>query len=75
MPELPVLNAREALGALRRAGFVERRSTSGHRILRHPESKRTVSVPAHAGDLHRGTVAAIVRASGLTPEEFVALLA
>ncbi len=74
MPELPVVNAREMMAALRRAGFVERRSTGGHAIFRHPGSGRVVSGPVHGGDLRVGTTAAIVRQSGLSTEEFIALL-
>lgn len=59
---------------MRRAVFVERRSTGGHRILRHPVTRRLVSVPSHPGDLRTGTVASIVRQSGLTAERFVDLL-
>jgi predicted RNase H-like HicB family nuclease/predicted RNA binding protein YcfA (HicA-like mRNA interferase family) len=57
-----------------RAGFVERRATGGHCILRHPVTGRIASVPSHPEDLRTGTIAHILDQAGLTVEEFRALL-
>ena len=62
------------VAALRRAGFVEERQTGSHLILRHPERRAKVSVPLHNRDLGRGIMLALIRAAGLTPEEFANLL-
>lgn len=75
MPKLPVVSGKEAVRALERAGFVFRRQTGGHMILRHPKTKVTVPVPVHAGrDLKPGTLRAILRDADLTIEEFRRLL-
>jgi predicted RNA binding protein YcfA (HicA-like mRNA interferase family) len=49
MPRLPRLRGREALAALRRAGFVVLRVKGSHHFLRHPDGRRTV-VPIHVGE-------------------------
>jgi predicted RNA binding protein YcfA (HicA-like mRNA interferase family) len=74
MPSLPRVNARQVLAALKRAGFVERRSTGGHRVLRHPLTGRIAVVPVHAGDLRPGTLASILDQAGLAVDEFLELL-
>lgn len=75
MAELPALSGEEVVKALKRVGFVFRRQTGSHVILRHPESKVTVPVPVHGGkDLPPGTLRAIIRDAGLTVEEFQRLL-
>lgn len=71
MPKLPIVSGEETVRALERAGFVFRRQTGGHKILRHPEMKITVPVPIHGGkDLRPGTLRGIIRDAGLTVEEF-----
>jgi len=76
MAGLPVVNGRQAIRALMRAGFVVDRIVGSHHVLTHPQDRRrTVTVPVHAGrDLKRGTVRSIVRQAGLSVEEFVDLL-
>jgi predicted RNA binding protein YcfA (HicA-like mRNA interferase family) len=74
MPSLPDVNARQVLAALKRAGYLERRSTGGHRILRHPDGGRIAVVPVHTGDLRPGTLASILDQAGLSVEEFLELL-
>jgi predicted RNA binding protein YcfA (HicA-like mRNA interferase family) len=73
---LPVVNGRRVIQALKRAGFVVDRIVGSHHVLAFPgDPARTVSVPVHAGqDLKPGTLRAIIRQTGFTVEEFVALL-
>ena len=73
---LPVATAREVLAALRRAGFVVDRVAGSHYILAHPDIPATaVTVPFHGSrSLKPGTLRNIIRQSGLTVEEFRALL-
>lgn len=75
-PGLPVVNGRQVVRALERAGFVVERVTGSHHLLVHPgNTHRTVIVPVHAGrDLKPGTLRAIIRQAGLTIEGFRALL-
>jgi predicted RNA binding protein YcfA (HicA-like mRNA interferase family) len=73
---LPVVNGRQVIRALVRAGFVVDRIAGSHHVLTYPqEPRRTVTVPVHAGrDLKRGTLRSIIRQAGFTVEEFVDLL-
>ncbi|HEY4859574.1 MAG TPA: type II toxin-antitoxin system HicA family toxin [Xanthobacteraceae bacterium] len=73
---LPVVNGRQVLRALAKAGFVVDRIVGSHHVLVHPrDSKRTVTVPVHAGrDLKQGTLRSIIRRAGFTVTEFIALL-
>ena len=73
---LPVVNGKEVVRALNRAGFVVERIVGSHHVLVHPEDpRRAVTVPVHGGrDLKPGTLRAIIRQTGLTVEEFGRLL-
>jgi predicted RNA binding protein YcfA (HicA-like mRNA interferase family) len=73
---LPVVNGRDVIRGLSRAGFVVDRIVGSHHVLMHPsDSRRTVSVPVHGGrDLKPGTLRAIIRQAGFTVEEFADLL-
>lgn len=74
MPKLPVLSGEEAVKALRRVGYQFDRQTGSHLILRRTEPPfRRLTVPNHK-EIARGTLRAIIRQSGLTPEEFLSLL-
>jgi predicted RNA binding protein YcfA (HicA-like mRNA interferase family) len=72
---LPSVTARQAIGALERAGFIVSRMSGSHCRLIHPDDPaRKVTVPVHTGDLRRGTLRAIIAQAGLTVAEFIALL-
>jgi predicted RNA binding protein YcfA (HicA-like mRNA interferase family) len=73
---LPVVNGRQVLRAMIKAGFVVDRVVGSHHVLKHATDIRwTVTVPVHAGkDLKRGTLRSIIRRGGFTIEEFVELL-
>ena len=58
----------QAARALQRRGFVVRRQTGSHLILRHAE--RTVVVPHHKS-LKPGTLKGILEQAGLGLEEFI----
>ena len=74
MPRLNRVNARDMVRALHRAGFEDHHFTGGHLILRHPESRRRVTVPMHPGDLAVGLIHDILEEAGLSVEGFIALL-
>ena len=61
--------AREALAKLQRAGFVIKRQSGSHVVLRHPDGRQTY-VAMHPGDIPTGTFRAILKQSGLSEEEF-----
>ncbi len=61
--------AREVLGKLQRAGFVIKRQSGSHVVLRHPDGRQTyVAMPT--GDVPMGTFRAILKQSGLTEDDF-----
>jgi predicted RNA binding protein YcfA (HicA-like mRNA interferase family) len=61
--------AREVLAKLQRAGFVVRRQSGSHVVLRHADGRQTY-VAMHTGDVPAGTFRSILKQSGLTDEEF-----
>jgi predicted RNA binding protein YcfA (HicA-like mRNA interferase family) len=73
---LPAVNGRRVVQALRRTGFIVDRVVGSHHVLVYPgDPTRTVVIPVHAGrDLKPGTLRAIIRQAGFTPEEFAELL-
>ncbi len=72
----PALSGKAVVKALERAGFQIRRIRGSHHVLVKPGSEpRIVSIPVHGNqDLAKGTLAGIVEESGLSDEEFIALL-
>jgi predicted RNA binding protein YcfA (HicA-like mRNA interferase family) len=73
---LPAVNARRVIRALERAGFVVDRVVGSHYVLAsRNDPGRAVTVPFHGSrDLKPGTLRSIIRQSGLTVAEFVALI-
>jgi predicted RNA binding protein YcfA (HicA-like mRNA interferase family) len=65
------VNGTEAVRALRRLGFVERRQTGSHVILR--QESRTVVVPMHR-PIKPGTLAGLIAQAGVSVEAFCAEL-
>ena len=61
--------AREVLSRLQRAGFVVKRQSGSHVVLRHPDGRQTY-VAMHPGDVPSGTFRAILRQAELTEEAF-----
>lgn len=72
MPKLVPISHRELVRKLRRAGYVEIR-TSRHPVYYLAERDLTIPVPSHPGDVPKGTLRAIIREMGISVEEFNAL--
>lgn len=72
MPKLVPISHRELARKLRRAGYVEIR-TSRHPVYFLAAKNITIPVPSHPGDVPKGTLRAIVREMGVGVEEFNAL--
>lgn len=73
--KLPRITGREVVRALERAGFVFDRQHGSHVILVHPQNRKRVSVPVHAGKIIKpGTLKGILDDAGLSAEEFTPLL-
>ncbi len=74
MSRLPAVKPREAVAALRRAGFVEHHQKGSHLYLWNSQSRRMTTVPQHPGDLKMGTLRAIIKQAGLSEDQFLKLL-
>jgi predicted RNA binding protein YcfA (HicA-like mRNA interferase family) len=61
--------AREVLARLQRAGFVVKRQSGSHVVLRHADGRQTY-VAMHPGDVPSGTFRAILRQAELSEEAF-----
>lgn len=61
--------AKEVLQRLERAGFVVRRQSGSHVVLRHADGRQTY-VAMHTGDLPKGTFRSILKQAEITEEEF-----
>ena len=61
--------AREVLARLQRAGFVIRRQSGSHVVLRHADERQTY-VAMHTKDVPAGTFRSILKQAGLTEDEF-----
>jgi predicted RNA binding protein YcfA (HicA-like mRNA interferase family) len=67
------LSGRQVRAALERAGFVFRRQTGSHMILRRDQPYARVVVPDHK-PLRSGTLRRIIADAGLTVGQFIQLL-
>ncbi len=72
MPALPKLRGRAVVKAFERDGWELVRQKGSHMILVKEGSWATLSVPDHR-EIAPGTLRSLIRASGLTPEQFMAL--
>jgi predicted RNA binding protein YcfA (HicA-like mRNA interferase family) len=67
------LSGREVRAALERAGFVFRRQTGSHMILRRDEPYARAVIPDHK-QVRTGTLRRIIADAGLSVEQFMHLL-
>ena len=74
-PPLPVVSGKEAIRAFAKAGYVESRQRGSHVRLVHSISglRAPLTVPLHK-ELDAGTLRSLIRTSGLSIDEFLALL-
>ena len=73
MSKLPIISGMEAIKAFSRAGWIPHRQVGSHVVLRKEGSKVTLSVPKHR-ELKPGLLRDLIKAAGLTVEEFEKLL-
>ena len=71
-PALSDVPVRKVLRALESVGFIHKRTSGSHAVMRHPDG-RVAIVPQH-GTVKRGTLSSILRQAGLTPSEFLELI-
>ena len=73
MSKLPIISGMEAIKAFSRAGWIPHRQVGSHVVLRKEGSKVTLSVPKHK-ELKPGLLRDLIKAAGLSVEEFEELL-
>ena len=71
MDRLPVLSGAEAVRIFEKAGWKVDRQRGSHVILVKDGHIATLSVPDHK-ELARGTLRSLIRAAGITTEDFEA---
>ena len=72
MGRLPVLSGGDAVKAFVKAGWFVDRQRGSHVILVKDGHPATLSVPDHK-ELAKGTLRSLIRAAGMTAEDFTAL--
>jgi predicted RNA binding protein YcfA (HicA-like mRNA interferase family) len=73
MTKLPRISGRDCISVLNKLGFVVKRQHGSHVILRREIPFAQVVVPDHS-ELDTGTLRAILRQAGISPEEFNRIL-
>ena len=73
MATLPLLSGRDVVKVFAKDGWQMVRQRGSHMILVKPGQMATLSVPDHR-EVARGTLRSLIRSSGLSVEEFTALV-
>ena len=73
MSKLPQVSGPELVLALEKLGFSVRRQHGSHIIMRRDDPYAQTVVPNHS-QIDRGTLRAILRQIGITPEHLTSLL-
>jgi predicted RNA binding protein YcfA (HicA-like mRNA interferase family) len=73
MSRLPACSGAEAVRAFGRLGYEFDHQTGSHIILRHPGTRRRLTVPDHRM-IAKGTLRSLIREAGLTKDQFIDLL-
>lgn len=73
MPKLPVISGAGAVKAFVKAGWRIDRQKGSHVVLLKQEHVASLSIPQHR-ELAPGTLRSMIRAAGMTVEEFIRLL-
>lgn len=73
MPPVPLLKPHEVIKVFEKLGWQVVRQRSSHIIMTKPGHMATLSIPDHA-EVARGTLRALISRSGLTIDEFLAVL-
>jgi predicted RNA binding protein YcfA (HicA-like mRNA interferase family) len=73
MPRLPIVSGWEAIKAFENAGWHRDRQSGSHVVLLKIGEIASLSVPLHK-ELAPGTLRSLIRASGMTVEDFIRCL-
>ena len=75
MSKLPTVTGREAIRAFQGYGFSVARIKGSHHIMKKEGHRYRLSVVVHGNkNLKPGTLSDLIKAAGLTVDEFIALL-
>ena len=69
MPVLPILSGRKVVRAFEKLGWRVMRQRGSHIIMVKEGENVTLSIPDHK-EVAKGTLRSLIRAAGLTVEEF-----
>ncbi len=72
MPPLPTLSGRDVVKIFAKAGWEKARQRGSHIILVKAGHIASLSVPDHK-EVAKGTLRGLIRSSGMTVDEFLAL--
>jgi predicted RNA binding protein YcfA (HicA-like mRNA interferase family) len=72
MPTPPNLSGKAAMKAFQRGGWTKVRQRGSHVVMVKDGSMATLSVPDHK-EVAKGTLRSLIRASGLSVDEFIEL--
>lgn len=73
MSKLANISGKEAVKAFTAAGWIVVGQVGSHRVMTKSGERANLSIPQHK-ELSVGTLRALIRAAGLTVDEFLALL-
>jgi predicted RNA binding protein YcfA (HicA-like mRNA interferase family) len=73
MPKLPVISGAETVKVFQAAGWYVDRQKGSHVIMLKEGEIASLSIPLHR-ELAPGTLRSLIRAAGMTVEQFVGLL-
>lgn len=63
---------RDIVRRLKQSGFeFDRQAAGSHEIWFNPATKRYTTIPNHPGDMPEGTLRAILKQAGVSPENFL----
>ena len=73
MGKLPVVSGAQAVGAFQKAGWRKERQRGSHVVMLKTGHIASLSIPQHR-ELAPGTLRSLIRAAGMTTEQFAGLL-
>jgi predicted RNA binding protein YcfA (HicA-like mRNA interferase family) len=73
MSKLPVISGRQLVHVFEQVGFVFDRQRGSHMMLFRLDPPTTISIPDHH-ELDRGTLRALLRQAGVSPEQLTQFL-
>jgi len=72
MGRLSGFNYRQITKRLRKRGFVfDRQAAGSHEIWHNPATGKYTTIPNHPGDMPEGTLRAILKQAGISPNIFL----